>query len=43
MWDSEFILNTEFEQLSELTESKEIQEAMRFIFSDPHDLPLHTI
>lgn len=37
MWDSEFILNTEFEQLSE-----EIQEATIFIFSDPHDLPPYT-
>lgn len=43
MWASEFLLNTEFAQLSELTASEEIQEATIFIFSDPHDLPLHTI
>ena len=37
------ILNTEFEQLCELAASAKIQEAMKFIFSDPPDLPLHSI
>lgn len=43
MLASEYILNTEFEQLCKLTASAKIQEAMKFIVSDLPDLPLHTI
>lgn len=36
--DSGFILNTDFEQLCELSASAKIQGAMKFIFSDPPDM-----
>ena len=43
MLESGFILNTDFERLCELTASVKIQEAMTFIYSDPPELPLHTV